>query len=77
VGAKARRRLAATPVTLIDCRLEGRRRELKMRYLGGVAEHDVPDFETAWSMVVSLFPDVPANSQGARLPPDPSGAPLQ
>jgi hypothetical protein len=41
---------------LIDCRLEGRRSALKMRYLGDVAEHDVPEFEAAWSMIVGLFP---------------------
>jgi hypothetical protein len=41
---------------LIDCRLNGRRAVLKMRYLDGLAEHDVPEFETAWTMVVGLFP---------------------
>lgn len=41
---------------LIDCRLDGHRSVLKMRYLGDVAEHDAPEFEAAWSMVASLFP---------------------
>jgi hypothetical protein len=50
---------------LIDCRIHGRRAVLKMRYLDGAAEHDVPEFETAWSMIVGLFPDVTDNSQRA------------
>ena len=41
---------------LIDCRLNGRRTALKMLYRNDTAEHDVPAFDAAWSMIVGLFP---------------------
>lgn len=44
---------------LIDCRLGGRRKVLRMLYTKGVPQHDVPAFEAAWAAVVALFPKVP------------------
>jgi len=44
---------------LIDCRLGGRRKVLKMLYTKGVPQHDVPAFEAAWAAVVGLFPKAP------------------
>lgn len=44
---------------LIDCRIDGRRKVLKMLYTKGVPQHDVPAFEAAWAAVVGLFPLAP------------------
>ena len=45
---------------VMDCWLRGRRRELTMPYVEGVAQHHVPEFEAAWTLVVGLFPVAPS-----------------